>query len=173
MKLPECPGLWPAFWMMPDRGKELDSQGKRCDTGNGGMEFDIMEHLTAWGPYRFNMALHWDGYGKGHKSVGTSNAYVPADAEGFRTIGMLWTPGAIVYYGNGTEIGRWENERVSAEQSYIIFYMVSGGWANVPLDDSCLPDDFIIDYVRVWQRSDLATPADGLKPNDGGPRSMF
>ena len=173
MKLPTCPGLWPAFWMMPDRGKQLGEDWKRSDTGNGGMEYDIMEHLTAWGPYRFNMALHWDGYGKEHRSVGTSNAYVPADADGFRTIGMLWTPGEVVFYGNGEEIGRWKNERVSDKQSYIILYMVSGGWANVPLDESCLPDGFVIDYVRVWQRGDLATPADGPKPNDGGPRMMF
>ena len=31
-----------------------------------------------------------------------------------------------------------------------------------PLDDPArLPDDFVIDYVRVWQRKDLASEADG------------
>jgi hypothetical protein len=77
-----------------------------------------------------------------------------------------------VFYGNGQEFGRWENERVSNVQSYPILYMVSGGWANVALDESKLPDDFIVDYVRVWQRKDLATPEDGPKPNDGKPRSL-
>jgi hypothetical protein len=33
------------------------------------MEFDIMEHLTRWGPNRFNIAMHYDGYGEGHKGV--------------------------------------------------------------------------------------------------------
>src|SRR5690606_34721864 len=59
MKLPTAPGLWPAFWMMPDRGEELGPQWKRADTANGGMEFDILEHLTRWGPYRYNIAFHW------------------------------------------------------------------------------------------------------------------
>jgi hypothetical protein len=33
-------------------------------------------------------------------------------------------------------------------------------------DNQNLPDDFIIDYVRCWQRRDLASEADktGLKP---------
>lgn len=177
MKVPSCPGLWPAFWMMPDRGGDPDPrvnpQWKRADTKNGGMEFDIMEHLTGWGPYRFNIACHWDGYGAEHKSIGTSNIYVPADAEGFFTVGMLWLPGQVVFHGNGKEIGRWEDERVGSVQSYPILYMVSGGWANLPLDPEQLPDDFVIDYVRVWQRADLASPEDGPKPNDGAPRSQF
>lgn len=177
MKLPRCPGLWPAFWTMPDRGGDPDPsvnpQWKRASTSDGGMEFDIMEHLTAWGPYRFNFAYHWDGYGKEHKALGSSNAYVPADKEGYITIGMLWLPGEVVYYGNGVEFARWKSERVCSVQSYPIFYMVSGGWANVPLDPEQLPDEFVIDYFRAWQRADLASPDDGPKPNAGAPRSQF
>ncbi len=177
MKLPTCPGLWPAFWMMPDRGGDPDHnvnpQWKRASTHSGGMEFDIMEHLTAWGPYRFNVAMHWDGYEKDHKAIGSSNIYVPTDKDGFFTIGLLWTPGSAVFYGNGEEIARWEHERIASVQSYMILYMVSGGWANVPLDSAQLPSDFVIDYVRAWQRQDLATPEDGPKPNDGRPKSQF
>ena len=66
MKLPNAPGLWPAFWMMPDRGPETAPRWKREQTTNGGMEFDIMEYLSGWGPYRYNVAFHWDGYGKNH-----------------------------------------------------------------------------------------------------------
>ncbi|MDA3875088.1 MAG: family 16 glycosylhydrolase, partial [Kiritimatiellae bacterium] len=173
MKLPTAPGLWPAFWLMPDRGKEEGIWWKRSRTEDGGMEFDIMEHLTAWGPYRFNVAMHWDGYGDKHKAIGSSNIYVPTDEEGFFTIGLLWLPGQVVYYGNGEEIARWDFDRIGSVQSYIILYMVSGGWANVPLDPSQLPSTFEIDYVRVWQRADLATPGDGRKENDGRPFSQY
>ena len=51
----------------------------------------------------------------------------------------------------------------------ILLDNVTGGWETESLDDSQLPGDFVIDYVRVWQRNDLATPEDGPKPNDGGP----
>ena len=161
MKLPTAPGLWPAFWMMPDRGPGLGPQWKRANTGDGGMEFDIMEHLTRWGPFRYNIAMHWDGYGKQHKSIGTGHAYVQSDPDGFITSGLLWTPGSAVYYCNGKVVARWDNSRISNAPSYPILYMVTGGWDNSPLDDALLPADFIIDYIRIWQRKDLASPVDG------------
>jgi hypothetical protein len=37
-----------------------------------------------------------------------------------------------------------------------MFTLPMGGWDNNDLDDARLPDDFTIDYVRVWQRKDLA-----------------
>ena len=176
MKLPKAPGLWPAFWLMPDRGPKSGTHyrvgtGKQPDTdkGVGGMEFDIMEFLSGWGTNRFNVAFHWDGYGKEHKSVSSDRTYVGTDKDKYITTGLLWTPGLAVVYNNGKEIFRWENARVSDVQEYIMFDMVTGGWDNPPLDDAKLPDDFFIDYVRVWQRKDLATPEDGPKPNNGIP----
>jgi len=160
MKLPTAPGLWPAFWVMPDRGEAAGEQWKRADTGNGGMEFDVMEPLTRWGLYRYNVAFHWDGYGKDHKQTGTQNIYYQPDAEGFLTSGLLWLPGLAVIYANGQEIARLETPRISIIQSDIMFTHVSGGWDNNAIDDTLLPDDFVIDYVRVWQRRDLASDVD-------------
>ncbi len=182
MKLPRAPDMWPAFWMMPDRGHTTYKGHYRVgttlqpgvDLGNGGMEFDIMEFLSGWGPYRYNIAMIWDGYGKIMKSTGSTMNYIQPDKDGYITSGMLWTPGSAIFYCNGKEILRWENARVSDEQEYIMYDQVSGGWDHsLPqLDDSKLPADFVIDYCRVWQRKDLATPADGPKPNKGDPSEM-
>ncbi len=162
MKLPTASGLWPAFWLMPDRGQELGEMWRRQQTDKGGMEFDIMEHLTRWGPYRYNIAMHWDGYDKGHKSVGTGTIYTEGDEDGFITCGLLWTPGSAIYYCNGREVGRYETDRISNVPSMMMFTMPIGGWDNGQLDDAELPGDFQIDYVRVWQRQDLASEADGF-----------
>ncbi len=156
MKLPTAPGLWPAFWLMPDRGEAAGPQWKRADTGNGGMEFDIMEYLSRWGPNRFSPAFHWDGYGKNHKATGNTVYFMP-DEEGFVTVGLLWLPELAVIYTQGVEVARWRTPRISNVQSYIIFTAVSGGWDNDPLDNAKLPGDFVIDYVRAWQRTDLKT----------------
>lgn len=172
VKLPRAPGLWPAFWTMPDRGVEAGPQWARANTGKGGMEFDILEYLSGWGPYRYNMAYHWDGYGKEHKSAGSTCNYVRPDKDGFITAGVYWVPGLAVYYAQGKEVLRWESERVCHVPSYLMFNFVAGGWDNVPLDDSKLPDDFVIDYVRVWQRKDLASAVDGPKPNQGLPSAL-
>ncbi|MBA3935926.1 MAG: glycoside hydrolase family 16 protein [Planctomycetes bacterium] len=152
MKLPTAPGLWPAFWMMPDRG----GTGDRQSTAHGGMEFDILEHLTGWGPNRYNIAMHWDGYGKEHKSTGNGNIYAQPDHQGFIVAGLLWEPGRLVYYANGVEVLRFENARVASVPAILMFTMPTGGWDNTPLDDRTLPADFIIDWVRAWQRTDLA-----------------
>ena len=47
--------------------------------------------------------------------------------------------------------------------SDLMFTHVMGGWDNNGLDDAQLPADFVIDYVRCWQRKDLASAADGVK----------
>lgn len=158
VKVPTAPGLWPAFWLMPDRGPSSEPPWKRSHTGSGGMEFDIMEHLTRWGPYRYNIALHWDGYQQEHRSTGTSSIYVRPDQDGFITSGLLWTPGSAVFYCNGMVVGQWTNDRISRVPSHLIFDLVTGGWDNDPLEDMQLPADFVIDYVRAWQRRDLAAP---------------
>jgi beta-glucanase (GH16 family) len=153
MKLPVGQGVWPAFWAMPDRGIEAGEQWKRASTANGGMEYDIMEHLTSWGPYRYTTALHWDGYNKEHKAIG-ARVYFKPDAEGFVTSGLLWSPGLVVFYCQGKEVARWKNKRIGSIRSNILFTMPVGGWENAKYpDDTQLPLDFEIDYVRVWQNS--------------------
>ncbi len=167
LKLPGAPCMWPAFWLMPDRGTGKGDQGARQSTKFGGMEFDIVEQLSTYGTQRFNMAMHWDGYGAAHKATGSGSIYVPADKDGFLVVGLLWTPESATLYGNGKELARWNNPRISNVPSAILLDHVTGGWETETLDDSQLPADFILDYVRVWQRKDLATPDDGPKPNAG------
>ena len=167
-KQPAANCLWPGFWMMPDRGLKADPK-IRTHVGDGGMEMDVTESQSAWGPYRFNVACHWDAYtGPDSRGLGTSANYVQADQEGFIVVGLLWTPGSMIVYGNGKEIFHWDNPRVSNVQEYLILQNEIGGWDNDPVNDSQLPADFVVKYIRVWQRKDLATPDDGPKPNQGG-----
>ncbi len=181
-KQPAAKCCWPGFWMMPDRGvaaatkitnpnptwADIHNANKgRGETGNGGMEFDITESQSSWGVHRFNIAFHWDGYGEAHKSIGTSCNYVQADKDGFITVGFLWLPGKVAVYGNGREIFHWESPRVSSMPAFLILQNEIGGWDNEQVDDAELPADYVVDYIRVWQRKDLATPEDGPKPNRG------
>jgi hypothetical protein len=156
MKIPVVLGMWPAFWLMPDRGKDAGIWWKRQTTADGGMEFDIMEYLGRYGDYRYNIAMHWDGYKKDHKFIGTENIYFIPDEEGFVTSGLLWEPGKATFYCNGRKVGVFENERIGNVPGHILFTMPVGGWGtNGIVDDDKLPAFFQIDYVRVWQRDDL------------------
>jgi beta-glucanase (GH16 family) len=113
--------------------------------------------------------MHWDGYGAGHKATGSGSIYVPADKDGYIVVGLLWTPESAVLYGNGKELARWKNPRISNAPSCILLDNVTGGWETEALDDAQLPGDFVVDYVRAWQRADLASEVDGPKPNKGTP----
>ncbi|HEV7401831.1 MAG TPA: glycoside hydrolase family 16 protein [Chthoniobacteraceae bacterium] len=169
MKLPQAPGLWPAMWLMPDRGVATGEQWLRASTSHGAMEFDVMEFLSRWGVHRFNIAFHWDGYEKDHKQTGSSTIYTGADKDGFITAGLLWTPGQAEIYCNGTLVAHWESTRISHVPSDLMFTHVMGGWDNNALDDKQLPDEFVIDYVRCWQRKDLASDVDGVKSTEPSP----
>ena len=62
---------------------------------------------------------------------------------------------SMVFLRTFGEALRWENDRISSVPSEMMFTLPVGGWDNDGLDDARLPDDFVIDYVRVWQRDDL------------------
>ncbi len=151
MKQPKALGLWPAFWTMPIREASFGNIWQRNTTKLGGMEFDIFEHLTRFGPYRYNIACHWDGYEKEHKFIGDDKIYFAPDKEGFVTAGMLWGPGKLEWFCNGNKVGEWQNERIANVPAYILFTIQMGSWSGYEVDDKALPDYFLIDYVRVWQ----------------------
>ncbi len=154
IKLPTARGLWPAWWMMPDRGPEAGIWWKRASTGGGANEVDIMEYLTEWGPGRYNVATHWDGYGEDHKSWGDSHLTFQRTTDGYHAFGVLWEPGRMTFYCDGEEKVTWEGDDVSDVPCYLKLCVQMGGWATKNVDDEALPDATLVDYVRVWQRAD-------------------
>jgi len=155
IKLPKARGLWPAFWMMPDRGKAAGPEGwKRESTSDGGMEIDILEHLTEWGPGRNNVAVHWDGYGEKHKSWGTSDIYFGPTPDEWHTFGVLWEPGKLTWYIDGIKKSEFAHERVGSIPAYLLLNVQMGSWATKDVDVAALPDYYQIDWVRAWQLKD-------------------
>lgn len=156
VKLPTAPSMFPAFWLMPERGPEQWPKYRRTDTKDDGMEFDVFEGQSMWGPYRTTFGAHWDAYMKYHKTAGTTAHYNRPDKDGYLTIGFLWLPGHISVYSQGRMQGSWDSPRIASATSYLIFDLLPGGFEYDPLDPAKLPADLEIDYIRVWQRKDLA-----------------
>ena len=83
-----------------------------------------------------------------------------ADKDGFITSGLLWTPGSTVFYCNGKELWRWEDPRVCSVPAHLIFEVTTDTWnPRIAVDDKQLPADYLVDYVRAWQRKDLVSTA--------------
>ncbi len=140
-RMPRQPGHWPAFWMMSA------GVNKVGDEGRDGTEIDIVEIPWRDGKVTFN--LHWDGYGKDHKSAG-ANTTIPALTEGFHDYALLWTPAEYVIYVDGKEVWRTKAGGVSQAPEYLKLTEEIGTWGG-DIAKAELPDFFEVDYVRVYE----------------------
>lgn len=144
IRLHRQPGHWPAFWMM---GKSVSRVG---DEGRDGTEIDIMEKPSL--DARMNHALHWDGYGKEHRSA-AHKFEMPGIMEGFHTFGLWWSPDEYVFYVDGRETWRTRAGGVCQEPLYLKLSSEVGTWAG-DIKTARLPDEFLVDYVRVYDLVD-------------------
>jgi len=142
-------GAWPAFWMLPDKGKWPD-----------GGEIDIMERLhsddfvyqtchSKW-THTMKQKTNPPHYGKAPIRQGEYNVY-----------GVEWTPDALIWSVNGKETFRYPRTGSDPAQwpydsspFYLILDMQLGGaWVKtLTPDPATLPVHVYIDYVRVWQK---------------------
>lgn len=134
------PGHWAAFWMMSP------GVGKVGNAGRDGTEIDIME--KPWLDDRVQQTLHWDGYGKDHKTDGNV-AKVPGVMQGFHTFAIWWSKDQYVFYVDGQETWRSRAGGVSQVPQYMLLSDEVGNWAG-DIRHARLPDDFLVDYVRVY-----------------------
>ena len=144
-------GHWSAFWL------NCSPMGEPVgDPHAGGVETDIMEfHHRMRGGTAVQHNLHWDGYGKDHKSQGREVS-VQGLADDFHTFGVLWTPDEYVFFVDGVESFRVREKdggAISHRAEYLILSLEVGDWAG-DIADAELPDGMVIDWVRVWQRAE-------------------
>lgn len=146
-KLPKTEGHWSAFWLYNH------SVGRVGDEGRDGTEIDIME----W-PYRdgrLQHALHWDGYGKEHKSKGHVSTHRNLLDGNFHTFALAWSPEEYVFYVDNAEVWRTQEGGVCQVPLYIKLSVEIGDWAG-DITRAKLPDFFIVDYVRVYDAVETA-----------------
>jgi len=143
-QLQQQQGHWTAFWLM------CDSQGKIGNDGRDGTEIDIMEKPSL--DDKLQHALHWDGYGKDHKSAG-HQFKVPGIMSGFHVFSLWWTPTEYIFYVDGKETWRTKAGGVCQVPVFLKLSDEIGKWAG-DITKAKLPDDFVVDYVRVWDLVD-------------------
>jgi hypothetical protein len=143
------PGLNTAFWLQgdhvadPDRGKATVD-----DTLHNGTEVDILEYIARQGEVaHFN--LHWNGYGKTHRSV-PADALLPGLREGFHTYGAEWRADGYTFFIDGRRV--WQTSAgVSGAPEYIILDLEVSRWAG-GIETAKLPASAVFDWVRVWRK---------------------
>ncbi len=144
IQLQTQPGHWSAFWLM---GRGV---GKIGNEGRDGTEIDIME--KPWLDDRVQHALHWDGYGKHHRSAAQKST-TPGVMDGFHTFALMWTPEQYVFFVDGRETWRTKAGGVCRAPLYIKLSDEVGEWGG-DIGKAKLPDRFLTDYVRVYDLVD-------------------
>jgi beta-glucanase (GH16 family) len=149
-KLPSCLGTWPAIWMMPEK----DNYGDWPKSG----EIDIMEHV-GYEPDNIHYAIHSDKYNHTKNNQKNHTVACPSSHTDFHVYGLEWTKNEIKWFLDGKlqHAVKKDEKGWSAWPFNQKFYLIlnaafGGGWGGRNgVDLSKLKQEFIIDYVRVYQ----------------------
>ena len=152
IKMPKGQGLWPAFWMMPSEGK----YGGWAKSG----EIDIAE-VIGQRPNLVYGTLHYHDGWPHNQHTGDKFQLPSGDlSDDFHIYAVEWEEGAIRWYLDGSLFEtqtKWDT--VSApfpapfDQKFFIIlnFAVGGAWPGKPNNTTVLPQQMLIDYVRVYQ----------------------
>ena len=146
-KLPVGKGVWPAIWML---GSNISEVGwPLCG------EIDILEYVGKEPDKIFNSLHTKDSHGV---TINTRKTTIKDIEEGFHTYTADWSPEKIEFYVDGgllyTFNPKERNENVwPFDQPYylILNLAVGGNFGGPKIDEDIFPQDFIIDYIKVYQ----------------------
>ena len=148
IKLPKGQGIWPAFWMLGDDEKTVG--WPKCG------EIDIMEFIGKL-PSTVHFTIHGPGY-SGGKAIGKAVDLPERDA--FHTYGLEWEPDKLVFLLDDQPVRTLTpadlpagTKSVYDHPHFLLLNLAVGGaWPGNPDQTTVFPQDYVIDWVRVWQR---------------------
>lgn len=154
-RLPIGQGLWPAVWMLPTD----EVYGTWAASG----EIDIVE-LVGNEPNRVHGTLHYGGPFPANRNSGAPYSLPSGTfADAFHVFSVEWEEGEIRWYVDGR---RYQTQRQWSSTGgafpapfdrrfhLLINVAVGGNWPGNPDATTVFPQTMVVDWVRVYQRSD-------------------
>jgi hypothetical protein len=129
-----CIPDWPALWSFPENEEN---------------EIDTMEGLHG-------KACHtWHHHASPIEEIQgcQSGSYA-----GWHTYGVDWEPGVLTFYYDGAKVGEVKSGYIDSTPQYLIMDDVPPGSYGGEL---VVPDEIVVDYVRVWQHPMLPSATTG------------
>ena len=154
VKLPKSQGLWSAFWLQSPNMRKVGNEGK------DGTEIDVYESAFINSKQsKMGHALLWDGYSKDGKVSDYIGELEQDLYDGYHTFALKWTPEYYVFYIDGTATWATSDGDVSRVKEFLRLTVeidAGNGWGPHgqkigDFEHSAAADDFMIDYVKVWQ----------------------
>ena len=161
-KLPQGKGVWPAIWTL---GTNISRVGwPACG------EIDIMEFVGKE-PGNIYGTLHYAIDGKHQSDGGKIETAKPYDD--FHIYALEWHSDRIDVFFDSKKYhtvlidkaGKGEDNPFRKPHYILINFALGGSWGG-PIDETVLPQKFLIDYVRIYRETggQQAAESDGDKP---------
>lgn len=168
-------GLWSAFWTFSHGVGKIDG------TGRDGAEIDIFEspHYAYNSIFKDSVthSVHYDGYAESHQRKFLGSWYVDNPYTEFNTYGVEWNENELIFYINGIESARIDDESVPRVEEWLKLSVEVNGTNGVPglTNDGTIDggkiglitdnggndykSDFVVDYVRIYQKKPVTSVA--------------
>lgn len=155
-KLPSGKGTWPAIWMLPTDWKYGDWPASG--------EVDIMEHV-GYDQDVIVQSIHNNKFHGG--SAKNHSTPLEGVSEEFHVYGVEWLPDQIVFTIDGEVQSVYDPNQITSQPTkdhwpfdkrmHLLINLAFGGdWGGaMGVDDSYLPVEYYIDYVRVYQSPEI------------------
>ncbi len=146
-KLPIGKGIWPAFWML---GSNISEVGwPKCG------EIDILEYIGKEPDVIFTSLHTQASHGN---TINTKKTKIETIEEGFHIYAVDWNEQKMDFFVDEKLVYTFnpqlKNEYIWPfdKNFFIIINMAIGGNFGGPeVDNSIFPQEFIIDYIKVYQ----------------------
>jgi len=147
VKLPTGKGIWPAFWM-------LGSTIRKIGWPNCG-EIDILEYIGR-DPHAVYTSLHTEA--SHGNTINTKKTIFPAIEDGYHVFAIDWTKDKIEFLVDDVSVYTFEPKDKTANVwpynqpfFFILNVAVGGNFGGPEVDDTIFPQEYSIDYIRVYQ----------------------
>ncbi len=148
-KLPSGRGTWPAIWLLP-------TENKYGGWPNSG-EIDLMEHV-GYNPDSIFGTVHTKAF---NHMLGTQDGgkiFVPTAEKEFHVYAIEWYPDRIIwsvdnkpyhtFYKKKDRFAEWPFDQ---KFHLILNLAVGGNWGGAKgVDETIWPQQFIVDYIKVY-----------------------
>ena len=137
-KLPDAPGVWPAFWLIG-----LDRETKTA-------EIDVMEYRGAK-PDGYTSSLHvWNRTGGPHDKQLERHVVFDGQTrvDRFNTYGVHIGPKRTTFFFNRCPVWTAETRHEHQQPMYVLINLALGG--SFPIDETPNPTRMEVDWVRAW-----------------------